>query len=375
MGLIMPTEGSDAGTWGATLNDAGDRLDLHDHSSGLGVKVKTNGLDINADLTMASGGTYSAITNAKGVDFQPHAASAMTAYAGCLFTNSSDSNNLYFRTQAGSNVRITNGATLDTTTSGGIGGDYASIPAEVAYVDASDTYTFRQTAAGNWARLQSGPVRISELGTTETQHIEIAAPAALASSYTITPATALPGSTQLVQVGSTGSLTYTNTVSGLITASAGVTAASGQHITVSGAGEYKHGSKWMHLPALGLPEDSAALDNINVNAGYVTCASSATTEWRVPIPLQRGERILGSEVRLNRGGSGSIVTTLRKWDGAGAQTNIATATTAAGTGFTTVTVGSGLTETCDAGESFYMYIAIDNTANQVATVSINYDRP
>jgi hypothetical protein len=375
MALIMPTEGGDAGEWDAYINDAADLIDAHDHSTGKGVKVKTNGLDINADLTFASGGSYSAITNVKAVDFQPHAASAMTAYAGAFFVNSSDSNNLYFRTPTGVNVRIINGAAVDTTTSGGIGGDYAAIPAEVAYVDASDTYTFRQTAAGNWARLQCGPVRIAELGTTESVYIELAAPAALGASYTITPATALPGSTQLVQIGSTGSLTYTNTVSGLITASAGVTAASGQHFTVSGAGEYKHGSKWMHLPALGLPEDSAALDNINVNAGYVTCAASATTEWRVPIPLQRGERILGSEVRLNRGGAGSIVTTLRRWDGAGSQTNLATVTTAAGTGFTTVTVGSGLTETCEAGESFYMYIAIDNTANQVATVSINYDRP
>jgi hypothetical protein len=347
MALIMPTEGGDAGEWDAYINDAADLIDAHDHSTGKGVKVKTNGLDINADLTFASGGSYSAITNVKAVDFQPHAASAMTAYAGCLFTNSSDSNNLYFRTQAGSNVRITNGATLDTTTSGGIGGDYASIPAEVAYIDASDTYTFRQTAAGNWARLQCGPVRIAELGTTESVYIELAAPAALGASYTITPATALPGSTSVVQISSTGALTYSNTLS--------------------------HGNRTRVISG----PDFETISGTPTKTSQGRFTSMGTTLLAAPLGLNAGDRVRSITFTYNRGGAGDIDFTLTRNTGDGAGANdvtVSTTNVAAGTGWTTVTLSS-IDHTVLAAWQYVVVVDTNNAAHAFAFAEVTWDKP
>jgi hypothetical protein len=347
MGLIMPTEGSDAGTWGATLNDAGDRLDIHDHSSGLGVKVKTNGIDINADLTMASGGTYSAITNAKGVDFQPHAASAMTAYAGCLFTNSSDSNNLYFRTQAGSNVRITNGATLDTTTSGGIGGDYASIPAELNFVDASKTYTLKSTTGGAWSRIQAGALRLTEFGTTESTYIEFACPAALGGNYTITPATALPGSTSVVQISSTGALTYSNTLS--------------------------HGNRTI---AIGGPE-FAIQSGTPTFTSQGRFTSMGTAFLVASLGLNAGDRVRSVTFTYNRGGAGDIDFTFIRNTGDAAGANevvVATQNVASGTGWTTVTLSS-IDHTILAGWQYALLVDTNNAAHGFAFAEVTWDKP
>src|SRR5688572_8716259 len=122
--LVKPTEGGDSGLWDFYINAMADLIDAHDHSTGKGVKVKTNGLDINADLTFTSSGTPYAVKDAKAVDFSPVAASTMAAYAGAFFVNSDDSNNLYFRTVAGSNVKVTNGAALNVGAfTGGFGGD------------------------------------------------------------------------------------------------------------------------------------------------------------------------------------------------------------------------------------------------------------
>src|SRR5687767_14190391 len=131
--LVQPSENGDAGVWDTILSTLFLLSDGHEHSTGKGVTVKTAGISINADLSFSSSGSFFAAKDVKAVDFQPQAASGMTSYAGALFVNSTDSNNLYFRTQSGTNVRITNGTSLDITASGGIAGDYISTGAEVAY--------------------------------------------------------------------------------------------------------------------------------------------------------------------------------------------------------------------------------------------------
>jgi hypothetical protein len=53
MNLNLPTPTITIGpTWASNINTALETIDNHDHSSGKGVKVKPNGLDINANLDM-----------------------------------------------------------------------------------------------------------------------------------------------------------------------------------------------------------------------------------------------------------------------------------------------------------------------------------
>jgi hypothetical protein len=378
MQLVMPTENSDAGTWDATINDAADLIDAHDHSTGKGVKVKPAGLDINADLSFTSGGTPFAATALKAVDFTPVAASSMSAYAGALFTNSSDSNNLYFRTQAGSNVRITNGAQLDFTVAGGIGGDYASVGAAVAYVDASDTYTLKQQSPGNWARLQAGALRISEYNTTESTYVELACPAALAGNYTITPATALPGATSLVQISTAGQLSYSNTVP-LLTASAGVTASVDQHITVSGTGRFKHGNMVMHLSPFGGFSNSATGTS---SYGFSAAGSIPTVIalvgsgdiWRQPIPLSEGHRIRSITFYYIRAGGTIGFSLVKTTLASGAGATVTSTTAGAGTSYTSITLSS-IDYTVISTETVSLDFNSGAVGDRYAGATITYDLP
>ncbi len=361
MGLVLPTENSDAGTWDATINTALTRVASHDHSSGLGVKVKTNGLDINADLTFSSGGVYSAAKDVKAVDFQPTASSAMTSYAGALFVNSTDSNNLYFRTQSGSNVRITNGTALDITVVGGIVGDYTSVGAEVAFSDAGKEYTFKQDGSPKpWAALRSGPLRIAELDTTDSVYVEVIAPAALASSYTITLPTAVPATTNPVRMSTSGVLSVLTT---------------NEDITLSGTGEIKHGDRTLTmLPAFAGNKTST---NIGYAAGaapnYVTPTAGSET-WVVPVPLRAGKRIKSITWHYQRLG-GTLTFALRKTIIAtNVDSSVASSTDNSTSGYTSITT-SAINHTILSTEQSYLHWTTGANGDRWHYAVITYDHP
>lgn len=394
--LVKPTEGSDAGLWDFYLNALIDLIDAHDHSTGKGVKVKTNGLDINADLTLTSGGTASAITNAKAIDFSPSASAGMTAYAGALFCNSAD-NELYWRTTGGTNVKLTSGTALNVAAFvGGIGGDYAAIPAECNFVDASKTYTFKSTAGGNWSRLQAGALRIVEFGTTESTYVELACPAALAGTYTVTFPTAAPGSTSIVQMSSAGVLTASNTIgnavtlsatctaaaitaSGLITANAGVTLGSGQNVTLSGTGSISMSGTGtitcagavtatdhkftttqtfqIHGSCACVPSASAPTYTVNDTTGAANWSFSAGNRLAVPVNMLRtGDRITGWAIRADSTIGGSATLDVKLWKATSTSAPSQVSTTLSHTNTTTDQTRTGVTETVDAGEEFHFTI-------------------
>ncbi len=184
MSLVLPTPGGDSGTWDDLLNAALTLVDAHDHTTGKGPRVPTTGININADLTMAS----NALTNIGSLGFAE--ITALASGSRRLFFSSAD-HELYVRTNGGSNVKITNGASLNISLVGGIVGDYASVGAEAAYNDANDRYTFKQETGGGrvkqWATLAIGNVDIYEQmatadATTISNRVRLSSPAALAAS-------------------------------------------------------------------------------------------------------------------------------------------------------------------------------------------------
>ncbi len=227
MGIDLPTPGGDSGSWDDKINAAFGLIDTHNHASGAGVAVPTAGININADLSF---GGYGATALGRA-SFS--AVAALASGSKTLFVSNAD-NELYWRTNAGANVKLTNGTSINTTLVGGIVGDYSSVGAAVAYDDANKRYTLK-TQTATWARLATGPVRIFEYNTTDSVYVEHAVAAALAASYTVTWPAALPGSTQLVQITSAGIVSYSNTIA------ENVTLAAGKTITLSGAGVVKHG--------------------------------------------------------------------------------------------------------------------------------------
>jgi len=108
MSLVLPTPGGDIGSWDDEINAALTQIDGHDNTTGKGPKVPVAGLNINASISLSS--LYS-ITNIASLDFASVA--ALTSGVRRLFFNAADGE-LYVRTNAGVNVKITSGASLNS---------------------------------------------------------------------------------------------------------------------------------------------------------------------------------------------------------------------------------------------------------------------
>jgi hypothetical protein len=339
MPLIMPTVGGSSGTWASLLQAAFLALDGHRHegTGAGGAKIHPASMDIDANLSFA--GWH--ITNLGAIQFS--AVTALAAGTKCVFVNSAD-NELYWRTNTGTNVKITSGNGLNLVFAGGIGGDYAAVAAALNYDNGGARYTLKGAAGTNWARVAAGEVRIHEHGTSNSNFIALSVPAALAVQYTLTLPGALPGSTQLAQVSAAGVITYSNTiasavtfsggiagtpnftgavtmastlgVTGLVTASAGVTAAADQHVTVSGSGAFKHGDRYLHLHATAF---HAAANNAPTTPTNTTSGGNAGQGWRgwaaapnntivANVPLPAGARIKSIDYYLFKDGDATAMT-------------------------------------------------------------------
>jgi hypothetical protein len=371
MNLVQPLEDSDIGLWDSLLTDVFELIDSHDHTTGRGARVPSAGIRINADLSMADGGNFYALKDVKAIDFTPRPASEMTAYAAALFFNSSDANNLYARTQSGVNVRITNGSQLDITAVGGIVGDYAAVAAEVAFSSAGKEYTFKQASpTKNWAALHSGPVRIAQLDTTESLYVELIAPAALAATYTITLPLAVPGANgTLVQSTTGGVLSFSN--SGL----AGLALASGQHFTVSGSGEYKHGDKTLTLPGhLALAVNDPTLEWHPNSAATGWVSSALADRLSIPISLEAGVRIKSVTVFYQRAGGTPGIALVRQNLTSGATSTVASTTIPSGTSRAGVTLSS-INHTVLSTDEYYIDIDSGTGGENYFGAQVVFDRP
>lgn len=333
MGMILPTEDGSADVWDTILNTALTLNDAHDHTSGKGVAIPSAALNINADVSWASGGTNYAITALKAVDFTAVTAASVAGYAGAFFVNSSDSE-LYFRSIAGTNIKITSGTTLNVSIVGGIGGDYSSVSALLDYDDASDTYRFRQetsAAVRQYAKIASADLVLREYkaagnAVVPVNAVTLKSPAALAASYTVTLPDAVPASTVLVQTTSAGVLTFTNTIVN------DMTMAANKSVIVSGTGKYKHATKTITVPCL---PTSATVSAGTVSGTGGTPRSDIAISTTAYFPLLIS---LNSDALVY-----SITLEFTAAVGAGAVARLYAATALGGFGYLSVTqAGSGL---------------------------------
>lgn len=302
MGLVLPTLNGDIGEWDDIINEAlGNVIDEHDHSAGKGVRITPLGLDINADLSF---GGHRAL-NTSAVQLTAVAAAAMAGINRSLWVNSAD-NELYWRNNAGTDIKFTTGGTLNISLLGGIGGDYTASGALFSFDDATDRFLAQQQGSPRpWAGLAIGNLDIYQQAASIVNRVRIQSPSALAASYALTLPTALPGSTQLLQLSAAGAIVASNTianavalgstltvagaasfpgtvtgattftgaislsttlavagaatiggnttiggtlgVTGLITANAGLTAAANQNINLQGAGKVNHAEKMLDV--------------------------------------------------------------------------------------------------------------------------------
>jgi hypothetical protein len=386
--LTVPTVGGSSGGWATILNTALLAVDGHSHlgvGSG-GAQIVSAAININADLTFAS---YSA-TNLRSATF---AAGQAVSGVRKLYVGA-DAELYWNNSTSGAAIQLTNGTALNVSAFiGGIGGDYTSVSAALNYDNSAARYTLRAGGGTTWARVAAGEVRIHEHASTSSIYVALAAPAGIASPYTVTFPAAVPAAKRLVQVSAAGVLTFENTgieaatfsglitptggiaaatFTGLITASAGVTCAANQHVTVSGTGEVKHGDRVLTIPGCA----GVATAGVAYSTTHGGISSTAGTTIHYAIPLKQGDRVTSVTFALS--GDGSVDFTAIDFILSNTSTDVNSSL-----GSTVVNnIGSladttiNLTDTTiAANESVFMYFTVNATAAVIRNIRVTYSRP
>lgn len=346
MGLTLPTDHQSLDAWGAILNTALGLVEAHNHTAGNGNLVPTGGLSIDADLAFNT----KAITGLKAIDFTAVATTAVTGYAGAFFVNSADSN-LYYRTTAGVNVQVTNGAALNVSAfTGGIGGDYASVGALFSFDDATDSYWAQQElvlGVRAWAGLRVGNVDIYEQAASITNRVRLNSPTALAASYALTLPAALGGSTLALQVSSAGVMSLSNSFASSLTAPDFLYTTAQEAVILGG--DFEDVTAGTHTKF-----NSA----IGAHVGWTLSASANVLS--VSLPVRVGDIITGYVLYINKTTNAAVTLTARIYrtrgsTTPGSETAVSSGVSESGNapGFTTMNE-TGLSHTVVAGYQYYL---------------------
>lgn len=196
MSLPVPVVGSEPGPqYAAAVNNCLSIIDSHDHSSGSGVQITPDGLNINANLTFQ---------NNPALSLGYANLSILTVDPTTLVSLYAKGDDLYFIDGAGNPVRITQ--------SGAVAGTPGSIanlvaPASASYVAVSSTFVW-QSNANIAANLDAGSLLMRNLSPNSTYALTLQPPAGLSSNYAIT-LPALPGTTGIMRLSNTGAMSGT----------------------------------------------------------------------------------------------------------------------------------------------------------------------
>jgi hypothetical protein len=196
MNLPVPTD-EDIGPDYVTNNTACfNAVDSHNHSTGQGVQITPDGLDINVDLPLNGNN----LTTAKSVNFTAQGSPlAGAADIGCIYVSGKD---LYYNDEDGNQVRITTGGNVNAGA-----GSITGLPSGTASVSfAAATYTF-QSATNTPASMAVGPLIVGAAAAspkTVTMGPSVSQPA----NYAITFPLALPASTSIRNCDSSGQEGY-----------------------------------------------------------------------------------------------------------------------------------------------------------------------
>ena len=183
-----------------------------------------------------------------------------------------------------------------------------------------------------------------------------------------------------------GAHTIDNTlgVTGLITATAGLTAAVNQDVTVSGSGEFKHGELVSSLPPaagiLAVGSSWQMLKNDGAVAAQWLVPSGANDAVLFPIVLKHGDRIKSIDVFVRDTAAANAISCdlWKSTPTTGANAKAGSTDTSAGDGTRqTLNIGS-LTETLATDTIYQLIVRADTatgTTHAIYGIEVTYDRP
>lgn len=276
------------------------------------------------------------------------------------------SNDTWWLVTTAGAIQINDGANLNITVNGGIGGDYGGVnPASVRFVDATQRYDFYDDFGGlAWAYARFRGVDITG-GATSSVRARINYAGAANITLTLPPTLPTSG-TSAVVISDTGAITHDATIS--------------NDIVLTGTAKVQHGDKWFTVgigPAvqdggnLGLTSGLQGGKGLVDGNKLVTIASG--TQFYVPLQTLDNWRIKEVRVYANKFGSGD--TTIALYLSVfGSSTLMATATENA-TGDVTIVATVGSPAVVGAGGHLYVQIDEDDGNAKFYTCSVRYDVP
>lgn len=197
MNLPVPVPGVDPGPdWANNIVADMYAIDSHDHTSGKGVPITPDGMNITADLPMNENN----LTEVRSVNFEAQSAPlALAGDLGCLYVSGAD---LYYNDEAGNQVRITQSGSVTGST-----GTITGLPSGTASASYSaGTFTF-QSATSTPANMAVGPLIIGR-NAASSKTVSLTPNAAQAANFDLTFPAALPGSTLPVTVDASGNMAF-----------------------------------------------------------------------------------------------------------------------------------------------------------------------
>jgi hypothetical protein len=279
----LPTVSTTIGpTYATMINDV-----ITEMRATLDAKVTPAGMDINADLSLRSGATYSGLTDVHrlGLYSQSAALSAAT-YPSAAYVVNGD---LYYNDSSGNQIAITSGGAVNASAAGAITGAGYGTPVEVNW-DAT-LYHF-YSAASTYSDVRVGGLQLSD-GSSD--YVELVA-TTMSAPYTLTFPASLPASTtSLLTVTTAGALAYTATptVTSLTTTG---TLAVGTTSTFTGkatfATEYAHPQRVQHVTVVDcIPAGGANLVTSGTPPNpHLQCDADGQVIL-IPIRLTEGDRL------------------------------------------------------------------------------------
>lgn len=366
-------------------------------------KVTPGGISISSDLSFLASGTFHSAVDLLTAAFEVQDVGDILpgAHPVALFAGGTNGD-LYFNDAAGNQIQVTSAGGLNAATTGGITGTgYGSSGVAVNWSAGNVAYRFF-SGASTYADVVCDDLLLND---GDTNFISIVSPA-LAADYTLTLPAAVPATSNTVLAMSTAgvvtatatptvtSLTTTGAatvgttlgVTGLITATAGLTAAANQHVTVSGTGRYKHGQMVRVISCLngfvqnistGVRDGNQLFVNPMTTGEVQITSLDARFFW--PLAFDVGERIISIRL-IFRGGDASTKTlTFHKAVCAlnlvtvGTETATSNATASTLTDVILTCASSGFTVAPDT--HVYASFTPGSVADFVSHIEVTFDRP
>ncbi len=197
MSLPIPIPGVDPGPdWALNLNASLVLVDTHNHSSGQGVQIMPDGININSDLLFNNNNA----TLLKSARFTAQTSlPASSPDLLCLYVIGND---IYYNDGAGNAIRITQSGSV-----AGASGTITGLPsgtASAAYSAGSGKFIF-QSATNTGADIDGASIIIREK-VVSGKGVTLSAPAGLAADYTAILPASLPVSQKFMSLDAAGNI-------------------------------------------------------------------------------------------------------------------------------------------------------------------------